>query len=256
MIFMNRLAEKIGSALSLHKIRNYAVIVVSIFLLYLFMDFAAMPLYTRQYQSIRVPDVAQQNVEDAEIVLKKAGLKAIRAEEKFDEFYPPNFVIFQNPAAGQPVKKGRRVYLTVSKGTHVFEMAKLVGLSERDARFILSQEGLHIGQIDYRADEFYPDGVVCAQSIEIGQEVAMGTTVDLTVSIGVEPTEFIVPNLIGKSLAEASLALLKAGLIPGRVDKQKTDELLPNTVISQSLEAGMNVSKGDPVNIVISELDE
>jgi len=63
-----------------------------------------------------------------------------------------------------------------------------------------------------------------------------------------------VPDVVGKSLEEATLHIRKAGLVPGTLSRQATDELLPSTVISQSLVAGTEVSRGDPVDLVISIL--
>ena len=228
----------------------------SLMIFYLLLDFVIMPLYTRQYQSIPVPDVSFISLEEAEKILKKKGLLPIRGAEKFDEQYPAGFVLFQSPLADSPVKKGRRVYLTLSKGRRILQMPKLIGMAERDARFNISEMELSLGTIYYRTDAFYPDGVVCAQSIEPGKGINIGTRVQLTVSLGVEPVVYIVPEVVGKSRGDAERAILKAGLQVGRVSEQATNELLPNTIVSQSLSPGLEVLKGDVVDLVVSVLPE
>lgn len=221
-------------------------------LLYGLMNWVVMPLYTRQYQAIQVPDVTKLSWEEAEQILRERGLIAVKGGEKYDENIAPGFVIFQNPGVELPVKKGRRVYLTLSKGRRSFKMPKLVGQSERDARFILEQEELALGDISYRSDPYYPDGVVCAQSIAPDEEVTIGTRVHLVVSLGSEPTEYIVPNVIGKSQNDAVHEILKAGLTLGKITEQPTDELLPYTVIGQTPPAGTVMQKGDEVHLVIT----
>lgn len=225
-------------------------------LVYMLLDNAIMPLYTRQYQSIKVPDVLNLPQNTAEKRLRAAGLRPVKGSEQHDENIPAGDVLFQVPEAGSPVKKGRRVYLTISMGHKLYTMPKLIGLSERDAKFALAEAELALGHIDYRTDEFFPEGVVCGQSVAPGADIRFGTAVDLSVSIGIEPSEFIVPAVVGLSLDQALLAIRKAGLLPGQISEQSTGKLLPNTVISQSLEAGTTVNKGDAVDLVISILAE
>ncbi len=225
-------------------------------LAYMILDWMILPLYTRQYQSIPVPDVIHLSLNEAEVKLHKAGLRMVKGNEQFDENVPEGHVLFQVPEPGSPVKKGRRVYLTVCKGYRIFAMPKLIGLSERDARFTVQELNLEIGHSDFCTDDFYPEGVVCGQSINAGTEVRIGTRVDLTVSVGVVPSRFIVPDVVGKSLEDATLQIRKAGLVPGLISQQSTNELLPNTVISQSLQAGLEVNQGDAVDLVVSILPD
>jgi len=236
--------------------RRILYLLGALLLFYLALDFIIMPLYTRQWQSIEVPVVVGKTETEAQQILIQRGLVPMRGIEKFDETWEAGYVIFQSPGSDLPVKKGRRVYLTISKGQRFFPMPKLTGLSERDARFNIEESELALGSISYRTDSFLPDGVVCAQSVEPGTEVTIGTRINLTVSLGVEPSEFIVPDLIGKSQKEAEFLILRAGLVLGAITTQPTGELLPNTVVSQSLAAGTAVNKGDAVDLVVSVLPE
>ncbi|MBD3385852.1 PASTA domain-containing protein [candidate division KSB1 bacterium] len=245
---------KLKQIFSRENVKFVAIFTGSLAGIIVLLIYLILPFYTRQHQLIAVPNVCNLSYSAAEKILKQKDLKIVKAAEKYDENFPPGFVIFQNPEPGSTVKKGRRIYLTVGKGQRVIEMPKLVGLAERDAKFVLSDHNLRVGQISYEIDEFLPDGVVSEQSIEIGRLVSVGEQVDLTVSLGVEPTIYIVPNLVGKSLQEALREIKKAGLTLGKVNRQKTDKLLPNTVISQSFEAGLEVDRGDTLNLVISQL--
>ena len=230
------------------------IVLACLVCLYVLLDVLIMPLYTRQRQAIEVPDVTFLTFTASAKLLKKAGLKPVEGGVKFDELYPPGFVLFQNPEAGSKVKKGRRVYLIVGKGPRIFPMPKLVGMPIRDANFTLRDLKLVLGQVRYDIDDYYPEGVVSWQSIDPEQEVAVNESVDLVVSLGATPTQFIVPGLIGKSFEAARMEIRKAGLTLGKIEEQQTDKLIPNTVVSQSLEEGLEVLKGDTLNIVVSKL--
>ena len=106
----------------------------------------------------------------------------------------------------------------------------------------------------YEHSEHFHDGVVIHQSIPIGQEVKVGESIDLIVSLGQFPDKFIVPNLIGRSLQEAKKEIQQAGLALGNVSYQVENDFLPETVIAQSIEAGTEVSQGDTLSLLISKL--
>ena len=58
--------------------------------------------------------------------------------------------------------------------------------------------------------------------------------------------------MYGKPIEEAELRLSKARLVLGRVNYQETNDMAPDLVIYQSLEAGFSAVRGDTVNITLS----
>ncbi len=236
--------------------QNIAIGVFVIVALFVFTDKLVMPMYTRHWQSIVVPNVTYMSHDAAAKILAERSLKPVKGGEKYDEKFPPGFVLFQNPEAGSQVKSGRRVYLTVGKGQMIFEMPNLVGKNERDVRFILNEKQLKLGKIEREMDHYYPENVVIDQSVEEGQDVATGQIIDIVVSLGIQPLDYTVPDVVGKSLEEAEEIIYKAGLVLGRRTYQVTEKLLPNTVLSQNLVPGTSVFRGDSVHVVVSSLVE
>lgn len=80
----------------------------------------------------------------------------------------------------------------------------------------------------------YPKGAVCKQSVAAGSDVEKDTTVELIISLG--PQEVKVPNVVGLTLDEAKIELLKAGFLYENIDvAEKYDsEAKPNVVIEQT----------------------
>lgn len=230
------------------------IIVTTLVSLYLFVVFFAMPLYTRHWQRIRVPHVTNLSASAAEKIIGYANLEPIRNETKFDDTLPAGYVIFQNPLANTYVKKGRRIYLTFSKGMRPVVVPKLIGMNVRDARFTILQNQLRVGKISYDFDGYYPEEVVMDQAIQPDVEIFAGTALDITVSLGEEPTDIYIPNMYGKSLEEAEILIQKSQLTKGRVNYRESTQVEPNLVIYQSLEPGARAVPGDTVNIVISKI--
>jgi serine/threonine-protein kinase len=231
---------------------------VTVFLLLVWlilMDRIVMPVYTHHGREEELPDVTEHSFDEARMILEDRGFKIIKDKEKFDSNNPKGTVIFQNPAPYAKVKKGRRIYVTISSGEKSIVIPQIVGVSERDATFILEHAGLVLGRMESEFNDYYPQGVICKQSIPNDTEVAAKTVVDLTVSRGTLPSRFIVPNLVGKNIETAKKLLYEIGLEVGSVDNELQMDLIPGTVIAQSVKPRTEVQQGKAVGLTISRTE-
>ncbi len=222
--------------------------------IYLALIFLIMPLYTRHWQHIQVPEVTNLSFAAAEKMIRGSDLVPQEGEAKYDNNVPPGFVIFQNPLAHSFVKKGRRVYLVISRGKQPVPVPNLVGANLRDVRFVLLQGQLALGKITYEFDVYYPEGVIMEQSVEPDAEISAGSAIDITVSLGPEPVDVFVPGLVGRTVEDADLLIKKARLTKGRVSYKAKNDAVVNKVIAQSLQPGLRAAKGDTIDIVVSTL--
>jgi beta-lactam-binding protein with PASTA domain len=220
--------------------------------IYLVLSWLIMPLYTRHWERVSVPDVTNLSVQAAEKLLKRQKLDTVAQDIKFDERMPNGFVVFQSPAPGTVVKKHRHVYLTLSKGKRPINMPNLVGTAERDARFTIEQHQLVIGEVTYEFDSYYPSGVVIEQSIAANSEINTGADVDIIVSRGSEGGSVIVPNVVGKSFDEANMFIQIAKMSLGKVRYTEMPDEPEDVVLLQSPEAGLRAAAGDSVDLVLS----
>lgn len=222
--------------------------------LVLLADWIVMPVYTKHGEAVEVPNVTTMRFADAKVRLEDGGFEVLSGEERFSSQYPAGYVLEQAPRPGAKVKSGRRIYLVVSRGERRVEVPQLVERSERDAQLLLARYGLVLGNVDYEYSTFYPEGTISSQSIPPRAEVPQGARVNITVSAGAVPNEFVVPSVDGRPFDEAAKMLRKAGLAVGSVRYEDVDDLLPETVIRQSIEAGTRVEKGARVDLVVSRL--
>lgn len=236
-------------------IRGWLVTLVVLFVWMLLMDWVVMPLYTQYSRERELPDITEHSFESAREILESNGFRIIKDREKTDSHYPKGTVIFQNPPPYSKVKRGRRIYVTVSSGERSVAAPQLVGVSERDAAFILNNASLVLGNIQYAFDDYYPQGVVCRQSVAPETELEAKTVVDITVSRGNLPSRFVVPKLVGKNIDTARKMLWEAGLETGRIESEVSLDLVPGTVLAQSVAAGTEVSQGKAVSLTISRVE-
>ena len=251
-VFMNRWKQSLTRYRTV-LLGGGATILMLCFLVF-FMDAIVMPIYTHQGNEEELPDVTEISFAEARQILESRGFSIIKEAEKFDETYPESTVIFQNPPSFSRVKKGRRIYVTLSAGEKMILVPRVVGSSERDAEFVLRQAGLELGEVFYEYHRYHLKDVVFSQSIDPGMEVAEHTPVDITVSMGRAPDQFVVPDVTGKSLEEARRMLMRAGLRVGQVSREAVNNLVPDTVIRQSLNPGDEVSQGQRVDLIVSRL--
>ncbi len=229
---------------------------LAMILLFFLFDKALMPLYTKHGQEIKIPDVTGLSYEEAQKILQDHGFRPILDHKANSTSVETGHIISQSPVPGSIVKSNRRTYLTVSKGEKWVRVPKLVGGSERDAVLQLRQLDLVPGKRMYEFSSFYPKGVVSAQSVPVGDSLSVGDTVDIQISLGDIPENLTVPNLIGKSFEEAKKILSASGFQIGLITYQLNNDLLPETVIRQSLPADNTVDVGASIDLVLSRIEE
>ncbi len=221
-------------------------------LLFVLLDAAVMPFYTRQGASVAVPAVAGQPYTDAEATLQQAGLKVEKVMRRYDAARQRGEVIEQEPRAGQEVKPGRLVYLTVNEGVQpTVRVPQLVGVSLREARTRIEALGL-------RLTEERPDTIpspyrntITQQAPSSGAQVPPATGVTLWYSTGPSNSMATVPDVTGKTVAQARAELLSHELRALVVDASGPGAEA-QVVVRQSREAGTQVRGGFEVRLFVT----
>lgn len=222
-------------------------------LLFLYLiDWFIMPAMVGHGKEFKMPDVRNMSYNEAATILGENGFKLAKSTEKVDYQVPAGQIIEQNPAEGSICKKGRRVYVLISTGSLPAVVPNLIGLSPQDAVYQIQKAKLVLDTVISEFSQDFPEGVIMGQQLTVNDTVQMGTKMFIVVSSGPHPTEFIVPDLVGKDLNQAVSLVKKCGLKVGRVAKIPDDDLLPNTVVKQEPAAGEIVEKDSEVTIFVS----
>jgi beta-lactam-binding protein with PASTA domain len=216
------------------------------------LDLFIMPFYTKHGKEYELPDVTDKPVKKAIRVLDSTGFDPIVKDSVYDEKFSPGSIIQQNPLPFTKVKKGRRVYLVVSIGEKPIYVPRVIGLTPQDAEFRLKEKGLNINQIIYEFSDFYMRGTVMNQSIPAGEIAKRNQKVNISVSLGPPPTSLEIPNLVGKSLVSAEKELDVLGVKIGIIKYSYRPNLVPGTVLNQSVSPGTNASKIESINLLVS----
>ncbi len=219
----------------------------------LIMDKLVMPFYVHLGEETEMPDVIEMNVREAQDLLESKGFIVFINDSLYDANHPENVVIEQNPYPYARVKEGRRVYLTISIGEKPIIMPNLFSVSPREAVLILETNNLKLRNKNYIYSDIYHEGTVIGQSYPQGQIIKPGSGIDITISLGKLREELIVPDLIGKSLFEARARLREMQLKIGEISYEERENILPETVLKQSIPAGEAFEEGETIDLTVSK---
>lgn len=236
------------------KIVRYLTGLVAFILIVLFFNDVIMPWYVRLGQEYELPDVVSMPVEQARDSLQKAGFQLVVKDSVYDVNFAPGTITEQQPAAYSKVKKGRHVYVTVSIGEKPIIMPNLFFKSPREAELILKAHRLQLGNLYYEYSDLALQDVVIGQSFPQGQKVKPGTKIDLTISLGPMPKQKVVPDLVGKSLDAAKTQLQLLGVKNIQVEYEYKEDILPETVIAQSVKKGTPIDQVQSIKLTVSQL--
>jgi len=213
---------------------------------------AATRVPTPSQLDVVVPDLLGMTLQEADTALRNLRLTVEVVDRQFSNNVPAGVVISQTVKAQTKVREGSVVGVTLSRGTQMVSVPRLVGLSYIDAVARVNAAGLRAQRIEVSA-QGAPNTVVGQDPIENAQ-VAPNSIVKLTVSVGDVVT---VPDVRGLRLEEGKDVLLKAGLVIGQVSLQGKDrvplsdllKVCQGCILSSDPPAGRIVPRGTVINI-------
>ncbi|GAU78747.1 Stk1 family PASTA domain-containing Ser/Thr kinase [Fusibacter sp. 3D3] len=202
-------------------------------------------------EMVLMPYVTGLTSEEAIRILNENGLIADTTEKRFDNNVEQGYVISQSLPEGEELKEGFTVSLVISNGPVLATIPNVMHQTLQKATVMIENVGLTIGETSYEFDDL-PVGMIIEQTPKAGMQIGEGQTVDVVVSQGVKITTVLVPNLSGKTLAEAEKELNDLGLKVGKTEELSNAEIEKGLVISNE-QVGSEAKQGDSVNLSISK---
>ncbi len=160
-----------------------------------------MPRLIHGVADVRVPDLSNLSLEQAERQLAMLGLPLSRAGERFDAAVPRGFIVSQDPPADTPVRGRRRVSVVVSLGEEFSSVPELFGESVRGARLLVERAGLRVAGITRAPSSEVGEGLVVASDPPAEGVLPRDAPVGLLVSSGAGREYFVMPDLLGREIA-------------------------------------------------------
>jgi len=139
---------------------------------------------SRGSELIDVPRVRGYTTRQAELIIQQVGLEVGGHGTEVDDSIPTGTVVRTIPRAGTSLPRGSVVNILVNDRTKssITWCPNLVGLNIEEARDILRERSLLVGSIDREFDSTLLPGTIIEQSYSPGEELSLGSEIDLTIS--------------------------------------------------------------------------
>ncbi|MFJ3321578.1 Stk1 family PASTA domain-containing Ser/Thr kinase [Curtobacterium sp. NPDC086286] len=206
--------------------------------------------------NVRIPEVTGKSVSQARQLLEAQGLHtASSTATRFDAVVAKGQVSTTKPAAEREVRKGTSVQIVVSNGPKMIALPAIVGQPLSTVTAALDDDfQLQDDQYQFSADA-PKDTVIAATGLGTdGQTIDLSTVetygergpVTLTVSLGA------VPDVVGKSVSDATATLDTVGLTLGSQDGQFSDDVPEGQIMSAKAQDDP-VVRGSAIDVVVSK---
>ncbi len=193
------------------------------------------------------PKLVGMSYTDALSAAAGAGCTLTVTRKTFSRDCTVPTVSSQAVQAGVTANDGGIVGVELIIPWHSFSVPNLNYKTEQEAVQILSNMGVKT-KVSKESSELFAAGLVLSQDRAKGETLEPGTTVSITVSKGGKP--FSMPSVVGMGEDKARAMLTEAGLVV-ETEYDFADGVKEGNVISQSINADTDVTRGTTVKIVV-----
>jgi len=160
----------------------------------------------------RVPNVKGLSLAQAQETANSVGLTIFVEDKFYSSYVPEGSIISQIPVTNSRVRRGGRVRVAESIGPLRVAIPDLVGQTQLAATLNLRRRGLEAVTLPgVSVPNFSPDQVI-AQVPAAGATEFTSPKVTLLLGQPSKTPEYLMPNFVGRSLAEARDKISRAGL--------------------------------------------
>ena len=240
----------------LRKIVKYFFLGLVLLLVFLSSALLAMR-FAIQGREVRVPRLSGLTPAEAERVANSDGLVLSVESRFYSPSVPAGRIISQSPAPNATVRRGWKIRVAASLGTQHAAVPNLIGQSQHAAGINVSRRGLEIGTVAaIHLPGATPDTVL-AQSPPPDAADVTSPKVNLLIAAADSGQRYVMPNFVGKPLADANIALIKGGFTLGKVRIVSGSEGnaadMPGVILRQSPPAGQRVAAGATISFDVSQ---
>lgn len=245
--------NKFTAFIAKHKIISTIIGLIILFALTIAITSFAFDVATPK--DVLIPDLVGLSLDEAKSKIEESKLEIEVEEERYDATIEAGKIISQDPIYKEnyKIKEKSKIKVIVSLGLKIVKVPKVTGKTLEEAKELLEEQDL-IVVVEEEPSKKIEAGYVISQDVPENAEIGAGSTVTITVSTGIEKS--LVPNLMGKTEADAKKMIEEAGLTLATTLTAEDTTKDSGVVLKQSLNAGDTVEKGSKITITINKIEE
>lgn len=222
-----------------------AIILVSVFLI--------LPYFTK-IPDVKIPDVSNMTIIDAENELKKNGFEVeLETVKEESEKIEKGKVIKTDPQAGRTIKKGSSITLYESLGKETYTVEDYTGSNYIEIQTLLkSVYGLEVTveKKDVDTSKEYNEQEIVDQSVKAGTVLGKGDSITLYIPNILEGY----PNMVEEEWTIDDVeAFCTKYNVTLKIDYKETSDYEEGTLISQSRSPKTPIVSGTTLKIVVAK---
>lgn len=203
--------------------------------------------------TITIPDMTGVPLEKAQKVGARVGIE-IKVENEVDNnMYEKGCIVSQDMPPKSKIKKGRAIYVVVSKGSKIVPVPNVIGSLLSKAIIELKNSNVDTGYEASVSSFVVPQDVVIAQSPPAGESIPSGSQINILKSTGPRDFEFMMPDFSSRNISEVFSMMKQYALSISSISVQDDDALPSGSIISQSPEAGYKINKDTQIVLTASK---
>ena len=165
------------------------ILMIVVFIIGIFLVMKFLNYETNHEQRIEVPNLAKMELAVADKSLAELDLNFMVIDSaSFNPEYPPKSVMEQNPEAGDFVKKGRKIYLTLNPSSYrKIVVPNVLGKTKRQVITQLTSAGFKIGESTYIPDigrDVVRKLKFSGKELKAGMSIPKNSAIDLVLGDG------------------------------------------------------------------------
>lgn len=207
-------------------------------------------------KDVKIPDVKNLSVEDADTLLRKRGLKvALKSEEEPSLEVEEGKIIGTKPEIGRVVKENTEITLIISTGQVTYEVEDLTGKNYREVKTELEikyslKVTIEEKEVEEKDDKKYDKEEIVGQSVKKGEVLTTGDEIILYIPKVLEKY----PDFVNESWSITDIQKwAKEKEISLVIIEKETNEYKEGAIIAQSRAKDSVVTKGAELKITIAK---
>ena len=215
----------------------------------------ALSIFTTS-KDVKIPDVKNLSVEDADTLLRKRGLKvALKSEEEPSLEVEEGKIIGTKPEIGRVVKEDTEITLIISTGQVTYEVEDLTGKNYREVKTELEikyslKVTIEEKEVEEKDDKKYDKEEIVGQSVNKGEVLTTGDEIILYIPKVLEKY----PDFVNESwsITDIQKWAKEKGVSLVIIEKE-TNEYKEGAIIAQSRAKDSVVVSGAELKITIAK---
>ena len=201
----------------------------------------------------QLPDLVGKTLQEAVDALTALELVPAQKDSSSEDVAAGSVISWLVPeqpslVPGDKVLRGTAIDVLISTGPAPREMPSLIGMTLEQAQAAMNELRLVLVETPAAKSNAAAEGLIGAQSVVPGTQIARDAQVAYSLSLGPDLVEM--PRIIGNSFATVEPRLLEAGFVVGKVTGKPNYKLRKAFVGEKAVTNGDQVPRGATIDLV------